>query len=40
MRLHDYLDYHAREHPNIDFAVLGDRRVTYWAGRKRRVAGA
>lgn len=29
MRLHDFLDYHAREHTNIDFAVLGDRRITY-----------
>ncbi len=29
MRLHDYLDYHAREHPNADFAVLGDRHMTY-----------
>ena len=29
MRLHDYLDYHAREHPEVDFAVQGDRRVTY-----------
>ena len=29
MRLHDYLDYHAREHPDTDFAVLGDRTITY-----------
>lgn len=29
MRLHDYLDYQARQHPNKDFAVLGDRHVTY-----------
>jgi acyl-CoA synthetase (AMP-forming)/AMP-acid ligase II len=29
MRLHDFLDYHGREHPDIDFAVLGDRHVTY-----------
>jgi acyl-CoA synthetase (AMP-forming)/AMP-acid ligase II len=29
MRLHDYLDYHAREHPDVDFAVFGDRSVTY-----------
>ncbi len=29
MRLHDYLDYHAREHADIEFAVLGDRSVTY-----------
>ncbi len=29
MRLHDYLDYHAREQPDTDFAVLGDRHITY-----------
>ncbi len=29
MRLHDYLDYQAREHSDADFAVQGDRRVTY-----------
>ena len=29
MRLHDYLDFRAREHPNTPFAVLGDRQVTY-----------
>ncbi len=29
MRLHDYLDYQAREHPDIEFAVLGDRTITY-----------
>jgi acyl-CoA synthetase (AMP-forming)/AMP-acid ligase II len=29
MRLHDYLDYQAREHPDKDFAVLGHRHVTY-----------
>ena len=29
MRLHDFLDYQAREHRDIGFAVLGDRRVTY-----------
>ena len=29
MRLHDYLDYHARVRPENDFAVLGDRRMTY-----------
>jgi acyl-CoA synthetase (AMP-forming)/AMP-acid ligase II len=29
MRLHDYLDYHAREHPDTAFAVLGDRQMTY-----------
>jgi acyl-CoA synthetase (AMP-forming)/AMP-acid ligase II len=29
MRLHDYLDFHAREHPDTAFAVLGDRQMTY-----------
>jgi acyl-CoA synthetase (AMP-forming)/AMP-acid ligase II len=29
MRLHDYLDYRAREHPDEEFAVLGDRRMLY-----------
>jgi acyl-CoA synthetase (AMP-forming)/AMP-acid ligase II len=29
MRLHDHLDYRAREHPEVDFAVLGDRRLSY-----------
>src|SRR3970040_802186 len=29
MRLHDFLDFHAREHPDIAFAVLGDRQMTY-----------
>src|SRR3989304_1012655 len=29
MRLHDYLDYQAREHPDEEFAVHGDRRLTY-----------
>src|SRR3990172_4387384 len=29
MRLHDYLDYRAREHPDEEFAVQGDRRLTY-----------
>jgi acyl-CoA synthetase (AMP-forming)/AMP-acid ligase II len=29
MRLHDYLDYRAREHPDTEFAVLGDRVITY-----------
>ena len=23
MRLHDYLEYHARERPDSDFAILG-----------------
>src|SRR3990170_2511157 len=29
MRLHDFLDYQAREHPDEEFAVQGDRRLTY-----------
>ena len=29
MRLHDFLDYHARERPASEFAVQGDRRLTY-----------
>ena len=29
MRLHDYLDFQAREHPDTAFAVLGDRQITY-----------
>jgi acyl-CoA synthetase (AMP-forming)/AMP-acid ligase II len=31
MRLHDYLDFFAREQPDTDFAVLGDRHITYRA---------
>jgi acyl-CoA synthetase (AMP-forming)/AMP-acid ligase II len=42
MRLHDYLDYHAREHPDVDFAVFGDRSVTYAeaAAEVNRLANA
>ena len=29
MRLHDYLDYRAREHADQEFAIDGDRRMTY-----------
>ncbi len=29
MRLHDFLDYRAREHPDEEFAVQGDRRLSY-----------
>jgi fumarate hydratase subunit beta len=29
MRLHDYIDFHAREHPEVEFAVQGDRHITY-----------
>jgi len=34
MRLHDTLDYRAREHGGEDFAVHGDRRVTYAEARE------
>lgn len=29
MRLHDFLEYRARRQPEIEFAVFGDRRLTY-----------
>ena len=29
MRLHDFLDYHTREHPDTEFAVQGNQRLTY-----------
>ena len=29
MRLHDYLEFYARERPNVDFVVMGDRSLTY-----------
>ncbi|MGH2602882.1 MAG: AMP-binding protein, partial [Dehalococcoidia bacterium] len=29
MRIHDFLDYQAREHPDIPFAIQADRCVTY-----------
>jgi acyl-CoA synthetase (AMP-forming)/AMP-acid ligase II len=29
MRLHDFLDYHAREHPDATFAIQGDRSLDY-----------
>jgi acyl-CoA synthetase (AMP-forming)/AMP-acid ligase II len=29
MRLHDFLDYHAREQPDVEFAVEGHRSLTY-----------
>ncbi len=29
MRLHDFLDYHARERGDAEFAIQGNRRVTY-----------
>ena len=53
MRLHDYLhictstrastrNFHAREHPDAEFAVMGARRLTYAeaAGEAHRVANA
>lgn len=29
MLLHDFIRYHAREHADIDFAVLGAKKITY-----------
>lgn len=29
MLLHDFIQYHAREHSDLDFAVLGAKRITY-----------
>lgn len=29
MRLHDFLDYRAREQGEVEFAIHGDRRITY-----------
>ncbi|HBD84368.1 MAG TPA: long-chain fatty acid--CoA ligase, partial [Dehalococcoidia bacterium] len=29
MRLHDYLEFYARERPNVDFVVMGNRSLTY-----------
>src|SRR5262245_59318592 len=29
MRLHDFLDYRARERGDAEFAIHGDRRITY-----------
>jgi acyl-CoA synthetase (AMP-forming)/AMP-acid ligase II len=42
MRLHDYFDYQAREHPDKDFAILGDRRLSYGEAllEANRVANA
>jgi acyl-CoA synthetase (AMP-forming)/AMP-acid ligase II len=42
MRLHDFFDFQAREHPGIEFAVLGDRRITYSeaAAEMNRLANA
>jgi acyl-CoA synthetase (AMP-forming)/AMP-acid ligase II len=42
MRLHDYLDYQAREHPGNDFAILGGRHMSYGEAlsEANRVANA
>lgn len=42
MRLHDFLDYQAREHPDEEFAVHGDRTLTYReaAAQVNRLANA
>jgi acyl-CoA synthetase (AMP-forming)/AMP-acid ligase II len=29
MRLHDFFDFHAREHPSVEFAIQDGRRLTY-----------
>ena len=34
MRLHDFFDYHARERPDADFAIFGDRHISYREARK------
>ena len=34
MRLHDTLDYRAREHPDADFAIQGERRMSYAEARR------
>jgi len=34
MRLHDFLDYRAREQPEADFAILGERRLSYREARE------
>jgi fatty-acyl-CoA synthase len=42
MRLHDFLDYQARERPHAEFAVEGARRVSYGQARREaeRIAAA
>ena len=34
MRLHDFLEYQAREHPDAEFAVDGTRRISYGQARR------
>jgi acyl-CoA synthetase (AMP-forming)/AMP-acid ligase II len=42
MRLHDFLDFHAREHPALEFAVQDGRRLDYAEARDgaNRLANA
>ncbi len=42
MRLHDFLDYQARERPEAEFAVDGSRRISYGQARREadRIAAA
>ncbi|MCH7971909.1 MAG: AMP-binding protein [Chloroflexi bacterium] len=42
MLLHDYVDYHARETPDAEFAVMGDERYSYREANEQinRVAQA
>src|SRR5512140_3276583 len=42
MRLHDFLDYRAREQGEAEFAIHGDRHVTYHAAQAEvhRLANA
>lgn len=42
MRLHDFFDYQVREHPDAEFAVMGDHRLSYGeaAGQINRLANA
>jgi acyl-CoA synthetase (AMP-forming)/AMP-acid ligase II len=42
MRLHDFLDYRAREHGEAEFAIQGNRRITYRAAQAEvhRLANA
>ncbi|HSB00105.1 MAG TPA: long-chain-fatty-acid--CoA ligase [Anaerolineales bacterium] len=42
MRLHDFLDYRAREQPEAKFAIHGDRNITYRAAQAEvhRLANA
>ena len=42
MRLHDFLDYQARERPEAEFAIDGSRRISYGQARREadRIAAA